>query len=151
MEYLMDSSGIWPGAGYPKDIFWGFWDIHGPNSENLEWDIPYQGKTSRNQKTWNGISQTWKPMNDKSRVSFFVLGYLSLSHPILVLIRFRLIIQHNAACRSRFLPGSAQWLLHFATHCTRRSPRTSIFVSIPGTRLRRSGGDWGRVRCSSSA
>jgi hypothetical protein len=33
-------------------------------SENLEWDIP-------------------TIMNDKSRVSFFVLGYLSLSHPIL--------------------------------------------------------------------
>jgi hypothetical protein len=27
-------------------------------------------------------------MNDKSRVSFFVLGYLSLSDPILVPIRF---------------------------------------------------------------
>jgi hypothetical protein len=38
-----------------------------PKSENLECDIP-------------------KLMNDKCRVSFFVLGYLSLSHPILVVI-----------------------------------------------------------------
>jgi hypothetical protein len=49
--------------GYPKTRK----DI--PKSENLEWDIP-------------------KLMNDKCRVSFFVLGYLSLSHPILVPIWF---------------------------------------------------------------
>jgi hypothetical protein len=36
-----------------------------PKSEDLEWDIP-------------------KLMNDKCRVSFFVLGHLSLSHSILV-------------------------------------------------------------------
>jgi hypothetical protein len=40
-----------------------------PKSENLEWDIP-------------------KLRNGKCRVSFFVLGYLSLSHPILVPILF---------------------------------------------------------------
>ena len=38
-------------------------------TENLEWDIP-------------------KLMKDKCRISFFVLGYLSLSHPILVPILF---------------------------------------------------------------
>jgi hypothetical protein len=48
--------------GYPKTRK----DI--PKPGNLEWDIP-------------------KPMNDKCRVSFFVLGYLSLSHHILVPIR----------------------------------------------------------------
>jgi hypothetical protein len=69
--YVRDRSGIWPctgnhvldikksGMGYPKlmkDILL---------SESLEWDIPML-------------------MNDKSKVSFFILRYLSFSHPILV-------------------------------------------------------------------
>jgi hypothetical protein len=53
--------------GYPRDIPNQVSDI--PKSENLEWDIP-------------------KLMNDKCRVSFYVLGYLSLSNPILVPILF---------------------------------------------------------------
>jgi hypothetical protein len=51
-------------------------------SEILEWDIP-------------------KPINDKYRVSFFVLGYLSLSHPS------SYTVQHNLASRLKILPGSA--------------------------------------------
>jgi hypothetical protein len=81
MEYLWDISGIGQGYDQVLDIPAISFEVFGkslgypktrkdiPKSENLEWDIP-------------------KLINDKCRVSFFVLGYLSLSHPILVPILF---------------------------------------------------------------
>jgi hypothetical protein len=81
LGYLRDRPGIGQGNDQVLDIPGVSFEVFGislgypktrkdiPKSENLEWDIP-------------------KPMNDKCRVSFFVLGYLSLSHPILVPIRF---------------------------------------------------------------
>jgi hypothetical protein len=82
LGYLWDISGIGQGYDQVLDIPGISFEAFGifleypqkrqdiPKSENLEWDIP-------------------KLMNDKCKVFFFVLGYLSLSQPILVPILFR--------------------------------------------------------------
>jgi hypothetical protein len=101
-----------------------------PKSENLEWDIP-------------------KLINDKCSISFFVLGYLSLSHPILVPIRFsamQLVARKpawlspmNATLPFMILVPPAQ-ALHRA-HVTLLVHSSSLALPTP-RRFRRSG--WGR-------
>ncbi len=101
-------------------------------------------------------------MNDKCRISFFVLGYLSLFHPILVPIRFsamQLVARKSCLAQPNDCYNAATF--HYPPcQCTRRSPSTCILVyllvhssslALPTPRLfRRSG--WGRpcrgqVRC----
>jgi hypothetical protein len=104
-----------------------------PRSENLVWDIP---------KPW--------PMNDKLRVSFFVLGYLSLSHPILVLIWFstmQLVARKSCLAQNNDLDC---YILPPTAHAVHQGQ--IILISVPSTLLRRSGSrDWGLVCCSSRA
>jgi hypothetical protein len=79
-----------------------------PKSENLEWDIP-------------------KLMNDRCRVSFFVLGYLSLSHSILVLnLPIHFSVMQLVARKPAWL---SQMIATFRyPPYTRRSPSTCIFT-----------------------
>jgi hypothetical protein len=97
-------------------------------------------------------------INQRSR-SIFLCHGISFTvpfHPGSETVRRSLFAPELGANRngSREIPsGSAQCLLHFATQCTPRSPSTSIFISLLGTRFRRLevAGTRRRIRCRSSA
>jgi hypothetical protein len=106
--------------GYPKTRK----DIRVPKSEILEWDIP-------------------KLMSDKSRVSFFVLGYLSLSDPILVPIRFSKSCQCLAQSNDCYISLPTVHSAHAVHRAHVYLLVNSSSLALPTLRLfRRSG--WGR-------
>jgi hypothetical protein len=95
------------------------------------WDIPNKGRIQKIRKPGMGYPNISFPklVNDKCRVSFFVLRYLSLSHPILITIQFstmQLVAQKSCLAQ----PNNSYILLPITIHHAHSVHRAHVYLHL---------------------